>query len=133
MYVYGLGTEIVECARIGKMIERHDEAFLRRAFTPREVARCSGSSLALHQYSAVWAAKQAVLKALHLRKTSRIAWCDLEIRSRKHGQMVVAFGGELQRECLEKKITAVHVTVATSRHYASATALAMSSVPGSEG
>lgn len=125
MQIFGLGTEIVECARIGKMIERHDEAFLRRAFTPREITRCSGRPLALHQYSAVWAAKQAVLKSLKLRKTSQIAWCDIEIRSRKRGQMVVAFGGDLQRECMEKKIIAVHVAVSTCRHYASATALAV--------
>lgn len=127
MAIYGTGTEIVECARIGKMIERHDEAFLRRAFTAREISRCSGSPLALHQYSAVWAAKQAVLKALGLRKTPHIAWCDIEVRSRKLGQMTVAFGGELQRECVTRRIRAIHVAVSTCRHYASAIAIAETS------
>jgi hypothetical protein len=39
MNVFGIGTEIIECVRIAKMIERHGELFLERVYTPEEVER----------------------------------------------------------------------------------------------
>ena len=37
MEIVGIGTDIVECPRIGRMIEEHGELFLTRVYTPREV------------------------------------------------------------------------------------------------
>ena len=37
MDILGIGTDIVECPRIGKMIEQHGEIFLRRIYTDREI------------------------------------------------------------------------------------------------
>ena len=34
MNVLGVGTDITECLRIGKMIERHGELFVQRVYTP---------------------------------------------------------------------------------------------------
>mgnify|MGYP003328283392 CR=1 FL=1 len=33
MNVIGLGTDIIECLRIAKMIEKHGELFLNRVYT----------------------------------------------------------------------------------------------------
>ena len=38
--VLGLGTEIVECARVRAMIEEHGERFLTRVYTPEELRYC---------------------------------------------------------------------------------------------
>lgn len=32
MEIFGIGTDIIECPRIGKMIEHHGELFLRRVY-----------------------------------------------------------------------------------------------------
>ena len=44
MKVIGIGTEIIECVRIAKMIERYGELFLERVYTVDEVNYCSERS-----------------------------------------------------------------------------------------
>ena len=41
MEIKGLGSEIVECARIGKMIKQHGELFLTRVYSEKELLFCS--------------------------------------------------------------------------------------------
>ncbi|MGE5602859.1 MAG: holo-ACP synthase [Nitrososphaerales archaeon] len=55
------GTDLVEIQRIAAAIDRHGERFLRRVFTPDELAACEGRATSL---AARWAAKEAVAKAL---------------------------------------------------------------------
>ena len=38
--IVGVGTDIVEIPRIGKMIERHGEHFLTRVYTDEEIRYC---------------------------------------------------------------------------------------------
>ncbi len=40
MEIVGIGTDIVECLRVGRMIEQHGEQFLLRVYTEREVRYC---------------------------------------------------------------------------------------------
>ncbi len=80
MKIIGIGTEIIECVRIAKMIERHGEMFLERVFTPAEVDFCSSHASALQHYAARWAAKEATMKALSGR-TQGIRWTEIEVIS----------------------------------------------------
>ena len=45
MEIVGIGTDIVECLRIGRMIEQHGELFLSRVYTDREIRYCQGASM----------------------------------------------------------------------------------------
>jgi len=38
--VIGVGTDIIEIARVGQSIDRFGARFLQRVFTPREIAYC---------------------------------------------------------------------------------------------
>ena len=40
MNVVGIGTDIVECLRVAKMIDKHEEIFIRRVYTPDEIEYC---------------------------------------------------------------------------------------------
>ena len=63
MDIVGLGTEIVECARVRALIEQHGERFLNRVYTDRERSRwCQARTNATEHFAAVWAAKEAVFK-----------------------------------------------------------------------
>ena len=64
MRILGIGTDIVECPRIGKMIEQHGELFLRRVYTEREIRYCQARRHALEHFAGRWAAKEAILKAI---------------------------------------------------------------------
>jgi holo-[acyl-carrier protein] synthase len=78
MNVVGIGTEIIECVRIAKMIERHGELFLERVYTPGEVDFCSQRSSPIQHYAARWAAKEAVVKAICGRGNG-VRWDQIEV------------------------------------------------------
>ncbi len=64
MDIVGIGTDIVECLRIGRMIEQHGELFLTRVYTEREIRYCQARKNATEHFAGRWAAKEAILKCL---------------------------------------------------------------------
>ena len=78
MNVIGVGTEIIECVRIARMIEQHGELFLERVYTPDEVTYCSERSSATQHFAARWAAKEAVMKAI-MGRSQGIRWSEIEV------------------------------------------------------
>ena len=79
MNVLGVGTDITECLRIGKMIERHGELFVQRVYTPKEIEYCRGRKMAIQHFAGRWAAKEAILKALGTGWRQGISWRDIEV------------------------------------------------------
>mgnify|MGYP005868769883 CR=1 FL=1 len=63
MDILGLGTQVLECARVRALLEKHGEAFLKQVYTDREVRFCNGKRAATEQYTAIWAAKEAVFRS----------------------------------------------------------------------
>ena len=86
MNVIGIGTDIIECLRIAKMIERHGELFLRRVYTPFEVNYCNARKAATQHFAGRWAAKEAVLKAMGTGWARGISWRDIEVRNNERGR-----------------------------------------------
>lgn len=74
----GLGTEIVEVVRIGRMIERHGEHFIRRVYTSAEIDACYARRDYLQQFAMVWALKIATLRSLQLGFARGVTWHDIE-------------------------------------------------------
>lgn len=125
MEIIGIGTEIVECVRIGRMIEEHGELFLARVFTPREIRRCRGHKKATERFAAQWAAKEAVLKALGIASVKRLAWTDLEIGVGVKGRATVRLQGAIKSHAEGQGVGDVLVAVAHCRAYATAHAIAV--------
>ncbi len=78
MAILGIGTEIVECVRISKMIETHGEQFLERVYTPNEIEYCLRTANANQHFARRWAAKEAAMKAMKCRNQG-VRWTDIEI------------------------------------------------------
>jgi holo-[acyl-carrier protein] synthase len=123
MEVIGLGTNLVECVRVRSLIERHGELFLRRVYTKHEICVCRSSVRSTEAYAGRWVAKEAVLKSLNVleRAPNRI---DVEIRSLGGKPQVVLLGQMLER-AVELGVGNVLLSVAVTRKYATATAIAM--------
>src|ERR1700726_2325245 len=96
MEIVGIGTDIVECLRIGRMIEQHGELFLTRVYTAYEIQFCQSRKRATEHFAARWAAKEAVLKALGIRWQSTLSWTDMEVRSQRDGRPEVRLAGALR-------------------------------------
>lgn len=123
MAIVGIGTDIVECLRIARMIERHGELFLNRVYTSDEIEYCSSRKAATQHYAGRWAAKEAVLKAMGTGLTGGILWLDIEIRNDSAGRPVLALAGAA-RERFEE-LGARRVMISISHCHTHATALAV--------
>ncbi|HEY2783504.1 MAG TPA: holo-ACP synthase [Fimbriiglobus sp.] len=124
MSVFGVGTQIVECARVAKLIDRHGEVFLLQVFTPREVGYGRERTRTNETFAAVWAAKEAVYRALGSRWRKGMDWRDVEIVFDPGAEPVVKFAGQAKELADGHGVRAVHVALAYTRAFATATAVA---------
>src|SRR5499425_1003614 len=125
MNIMGIGTDIVECHRIGRMIEQHGELFLRRVYTPREIRYCQARKHATEHFAGRWAAKEAVLKCLGTGWRRGLCWTDLEVRNDPSGQPRLHLCGVAKDQAVSLGITDVLLTISHCRAYATAYALAV--------
>ncbi len=125
MRILGIGTEIVECPRIGKMIEQHGELFLRRVYTDREVRFCQSRKHAIEHFAGRWAAKQAILKAIGTPWSRGVVLTDLEVRQENGDEPRVHVRGTAREVALRLGIGDILVTVSHCRTYATAYATAV--------
>lgn len=56
--IVGIGTDITECLRIARMIEKHGDLFINRVYTPAEIAYCQNRRSATEHYTGRWCAKR---------------------------------------------------------------------------
>lgn len=125
MKVVGIGNEIVECLRIARMVERHEELFLRKVFTRREIEYCSARARANQHYAGRWAAKEAVLKALGTPLRSGMSFRDIELRVHSNGNIAVALAGKARDICAARSIVDMMISISHCHTYASAVAIAV--------
>jgi holo-[acyl-carrier protein] synthase len=85
-----VGVDIVEISRIAKTLERFGERFLRRVYTPVEVAYCRGR---VPELAARFAAKEAISKALGTGMVG-IAWTEMEVLGDRRGKPTVSLSGQ---------------------------------------
>jgi holo-[acyl-carrier protein] synthase len=129
MDILGIGTDIVECPRIGKMIEHYGELFLRRIYTAREIRYCQARKHAIEHFAGRWAAKEAILKAMGTGWSRGIAWTDIEIRTGKTGQPQVMVCGVAKEVARERGIADILISISHCRTYATAHAIAVARQP----
>ncbi|MSQ42388.1 MAG: holo-[acyl-carrier-protein] synthase [Dehalococcoidia bacterium] len=91
---HAVGVDMIEIDRVRRVLERHGARFLRRVFTPEEVAFCRGR---VPELAARFAAKEAVMKALGTGARS-VAWRDIEVLPDRRGKpLVYLYGGARAR------------------------------------
>lgn len=125
MRVVGVGTDITECLRIARMIERHGEIFLQRVYTPAEIAYCQSRKQAVQHFTGRWAAKEAVLKALGTGWVKGISWLDVEILNRPGGRPEVILRDGAKKVADGLGIKEVWISISHCRSHATAFAIAL--------
>ena len=126
MDIVGIGTDIVECLRIGRMVEQHGELFLTRVYTPREIRYCQARKHATEHFAGRWAAKEAIMKCLGTGWRRGLCWTDMEVRNDPQGKpRVLMRGGALDHAQL-LHISEILLSISHCRAYATAYALAVS-------
>jgi holo-[acyl-carrier protein] synthase len=125
MEIVGIGTDIVECLRIGRMLEQHGELFLNRVYTPREIRYCQARKHATEHFAGRWAAKEAIMKCLGTGWSKGLGWTDMEIRNDPQGKPHVLLRGAARDRAQSLSIGAVLISISHCRAYAMAYAMAV--------
>lgn len=86
---HAVGVDMIETARVGRVLARHPHRFLDRVYTPEEVAFCRGR---VSELAARFAAKEGVMKALGTGARS-VAWRDIEVLPDRRGKPLVFLHG----------------------------------------
>jgi holo-[acyl-carrier protein] synthase len=125
------GIDLIELVRIERAIDRWGERFLRRVYTPAELAAYRGRTASL---AARWAAKEAVAKLLGVgvrglgassRPNAAIAWTEIEISSDAQGRPLVALHGSAAARAQDLGIGAIALSLSHTHAHAIASAVAV--------
>jgi holo-[acyl-carrier protein] synthase len=133
MTIIGIGTDIVECLRIRRMIDRHGELFLTRVYTDRELRYCQRSKHATEHFAGRWAAKEAVLKCLGTGWSKGLCWTDIEVCNDTSGKPAIHLHAATRDYARSLGIGDILISLSHCRAYATAYALALGTKPPSGG
>jgi holo-[acyl-carrier protein] synthase len=115
------GIDLVEIERMRSVLARHGERFLRRVYTPGELADAAGSPASL---AARFAAKEAVSKALGT-GIGTVAWQEIEVLRGPSCEPVLTLHGAARRLAEEQGLTAWAISMSHTQHYAVAQVVAV--------
>jgi holo-[acyl-carrier protein] synthase len=125
MDILGLGTQIHDCARVRKLIEKHAEKFLYEVFTEREIAFCNARTHTTEYYAAFWATKEAVFRSLGTKWHRGLCWRDVEVVCESAVEPQVQLTNKAATLAADRGVTSVRVSYSYSRLFATATAIAV--------
>jgi holo-[acyl-carrier protein] synthase len=109
-----VGIDAIEIARVRRVLLRHPDRFLRRVYTPEEVAFCRGR---VAEIAARFAAKEAVMKALGTGARG-LAWREIEILPNSRGKPLVYLHGLAEKRARTIGLSGVDVSLTHSRELA---------------
>jgi holo-[acyl-carrier protein] synthase len=116
--IIGTGSDLIDIRRVEKVLERHGERFIRRCFTPEEIAkaerrRAAGTHIAT--YAKRFAAKEACAKALGTGFSRGVFMKDIGVVNAPGGQpaLVLTGGARARLEALVPagRQAALHLTL----------------------
>src|SRR5579883_1009022 len=121
MQTLSVGVDVIEIERVRAVLARHPERFLRRVFTPGEVAHCRGR---VPELAARFAAKEAVMKALGT-GVHGIGWREIAVLPNRRGKPLVLLSGNAERSAAALGLSTIDVSLSHSRDYAVASVAAL--------
>lgn len=124
------GVDLVETARIARMLDEHGDRFLQRVYTEGERAYADDNARRNEHLAARFAAKEAVLKALGTGWRSGIAWTDVEVVRQPSGEPGVRLAGRAAEIAQERGVSAWLISLSHAGEYAMASVLALGAGAG---
>ena len=91
--IVGTGVDLAEVPRIRHSIERFGEKFIRRIYTPAEIAYVERKANKFERYAARFAAKEAGMKAIGTGWRRGVTWQDFEVSNLPSGKPTLKFHG----------------------------------------
>jgi holo-[acyl-carrier protein] synthase len=118
--IIGLGTDIVEIARIAKQLNQ-SKRLAERVLTPTEMVTFNLHNFPERFLAKRFAAKEAAVKALGTGIGSGVSFQNVEVISLVSGQPTLLFSGEFAEICEKLNISSSFISISDEQHYAMAT------------
>src|SRR5688572_9214233 len=108
--ITGTGIDLIETDRVAEKIAR-DIGFLEYVFSPNEIAYCESKANKAEHYSARFAAKEALLKALGTGFPGGLTLNEIEVNSDDAGKPEFHFSGTSEKAIREFGIGTIHLSL----------------------
>ena len=112
--IVGLGVDIAEVHRVEAAMRRHGEAFLKRIFTPAEIAYCERHRNKFERFAGRFAAKEAAMKALGTGWGRGVRWLDIEVVRLPGGKPTLQLRGRAEEFAKRIEVKNVSLTITHS-------------------
>jgi holo-[acyl-carrier protein] synthase len=121
--IVGIGTDILEVARMKHELQRQGARSKTELFTPAEIAYCEGKRYPARHYAARFSAKEALFKALAARAPGQAAWREAEVTLGPGGEPRLLLHGALRETVEEMGVTSTRVSLTHTAEMAAACCL----------
>lgn len=116
--IYALGTDLVEVARIERIMGRWRERFIRKVYSEEEMRYCSAKAFPAQHFAARFAAKEAFLKGVGLGMAGGVGFRDVEVATGAKGKPELRFHGRAREMVDRAGITESHISLSHTDRYA---------------
>ncbi|WP_338557534.1 holo-ACP synthase [Erwinia sp. E_sp_B04_7] len=123
MAILGLGTDIVEIARIEGVISRSGDRLAKRVLSENEWAQYQAHQQPVRFLAKRFAVKEAAAKAFGTGIRGGLAFNQFEVYNDELGKPGLRFFQHAKEVANQLGVLYVHVTLADERHYACATVI----------
>jgi holo-[acyl-carrier protein] synthase len=113
--VIGIGTDMIEIARIAQSLDRFGDRFLHRVYTAREIAYCLRKRNSAESLAARFAAKEAAAKALGTGISRGIGWLDLEVVRQPSGKPTLHLSGRAAAHAQKLGVATISLSLTHSK------------------
>ena len=121
--IYGVGTDIIEIARIAAALERFGERFAHRILCEPELRRFVSHRLPAAFLAKRFAAKEAFTKALGTGIHAPANWHGVWVANLRSGKPTLQYSAALQAMLDARGVGNAHVSLTDERGLASATVI----------
>ena len=118
--IFGIGTDIADCARVGAIYAKHGHHFVKNILTPAELERMAELKDPKEYIAGRWAAKEAFSKALGTGMCAECAFVEIEVLSDERGKPFVKLYAATAETAKRLGITRIHVSISHERELATA-------------
>ena len=116
--IVGLGADLVEIARVARLLERRGTRAARRILTPAELEEFAAAARGAQFLARRFAAKEAAVKALGTGFREGIGLRQIEVGHDRRGRPVLALHGAARARLEALGARRAHLTLSDERGFA---------------
>lgn len=121
--IFGVGIDLVEIERFGKILEKNETAFLKRishAADRRHAPRTQNKARLTQYWAARFAVKEAFSKALGTGISENLRFAAIGVKKSRSGQPKIEVDDSVKKILVQKGINAIHLSISHTQSFATA-------------